>query len=239
MNKASGKKLTASQEDYLEAIWELIWVEGVARVSDIAERLDVSMPSVTGALKGLAKRELVEYTPHKYVTLTDRGMELARKISARHEMLREFLGDILELDEQPANDNACRIEHAVDEIVSRRLAYFVEFVSQDARARKFVDRFKGFCQQQEAVDGGESRDAGGEQAVTLADIKAGRKAKVIRVGAPVTAKRKFADAGVTDGSMVSVVRIAPLGDPIEIEVGGRTLAIHKTEAREIVVEEVA
>ncbi|HDY64776.1 MAG TPA: metal-dependent transcriptional regulator, partial [Phycisphaerae bacterium] len=49
-------KLTASQEDYLEAIWALIWKEGIARVGDIAEWLGVSTPSVIGALKTLAKR---------------------------------------------------------------------------------------------------------------------------------------------------------------------------------------
>ena len=72
MDRTIGKKLSASQEDYLEAIWALIWTEGIARVGDIADRLDVSTPSVTGALKSLAKHKLVEYTPHKYVTLTDR-----------------------------------------------------------------------------------------------------------------------------------------------------------------------
>ncbi len=73
-------KLTASQEDYLEAIWALIWKEGFARVGDIAEWLGVSTPSVIGALKTLAKRDLVEYSPHKYVTLSDVGMELAEKM---------------------------------------------------------------------------------------------------------------------------------------------------------------
>ena len=86
--------MTASQKDYLEAIWTLIWKEGIARVRHIADRPGVSMPSVSGKLKTPAERELVEYSRLKYVPLSDGGMVLAKKISARHGMLRKFLTDM-------------------------------------------------------------------------------------------------------------------------------------------------
>ncbi len=229
--------LTASQEDYLEAIWALIWAEGVARVSDIAERLNVSMPSVTGALKFLARLELVEYTPHKYVTLTNLGMELAEKISARHKMLKRLLTDVLAVDPDLADDNACRIEHAVDEIVSRRLGHFIEFLSHDAEASQLIDRFKAFCKQQEPVSGGRRVSGSKQKAMTLADIKPGRRAKILLLGEAATDQR-FAEIGLEEQSVVTVVRIAPLGDPIEIEIDGRMLAIHKAEAHQIKVEQL-
>ena len=231
-----GKKLSASQEDYLEAIWVLIWTEGGARVRDIADRLNVSTPSVVGALKALAKHDLVEYSPHKYVTLSDRGMELAQKVSARHEMLRKFLTDVLNVEYELADSNACRIEHAVDEVVSRRLDYFVEFVSQGASAEHLTKKFKGFCEQQELTEGDGPPGAGGKGSVTLTDIKPGQKGKILRLGgSPVTGER-LAEAGITRGSVVSVVRVAPLGNPIEIEVNGTRLAIRRTEAIDIEVE---
>ncbi len=238
MNTPTHGKLTASQEDYLEAIWALIWAEGVARVSDIADRLHVSMPSVTGALKTLAKRELAEYTPHKYVTLTDRGMELAERISARHKVLRKFLTDVLTVGNNIANSNACRIEHAVDEVVSERLRCFVEFLSQDAEASRLVEKFNDFCDRRERIRGGGPCGSRKELHVTLADIKVGQKAKIARIGGLAATGRRLAGLGITRDSVLSVVRVAPLGDPIEIEVGGNTLAVRRAEAMDVEVEKM-
>ena len=236
MNTENGrKKLTASQEDYLEAIWMLIWREGVARVRDIADWLGVSMPSVSGALKALAERKLVEYSPHKYVCLSDRGMELAEKILARHKMLRKFLTDVLNLDEQLADGNACRIEHAVDELVAQRLSYFVQFVAQNAEASQLAEQFKAFCRQQDPAEGDGPAAAKEKRSLTLADIKPGQKVKVLRLGGSAAASQRLAKAGITPGCVLSVLRVAPLGDPIEIEMGESKLAVRKAEAIDIMV----
>ena len=77
MVTAQSRRLTASLEDYLEAVLMLVRQKRVARVRDIAKRVGVGMPSVTTALKGLARRELVNHDPYEAVTLTDRGREVA------------------------------------------------------------------------------------------------------------------------------------------------------------------
>lgn len=242
------KKLTASQEDYLEAIWALIWKEGIARVHDIADRLGVSMPSVSGALKSLAKQELVEYTPHKYVILSDRGMELAGKISACHGMLRKFLTDVLGVEAELADSNACRIEHAVGEVVSRRLGYFVKFISDSPPAKQWREQFRAFCAKQEAAQppalaatpGAEvSPDAKEKGFVTLADIKPGQEARIVRLSGSAASGRRLTAMGVTPGSVVSVVRVAPLGDPIEVKAGQYSLSLRRAEARDVHVERLA
>lgn len=244
----SNKRPTASQEDYLEAIWALIWRDGVARVGDIAEWLGVSMSSVTGALKGLSQRRLVEYKPHKYVKLTDRGMELAEGISARHQMLRRFLTDVLGMKEELADRNACRIEHAVDDVVSQRLTWFVEFVSENPQGKQWVEQFSAYCAQMRAASGPgvtgtgvcETPIASGKErgTMTLADVKPGRRAKVIRVNVTAETNRRLAVMGVTRDEVLSVVRIAPLGDPIEVKVRGYSLSLRKGQARGIEVEEL-
>ena len=246
MSTSVERKLTASQEDYLEAIWSLIWKDGVARVSDIAGRLGVSTPSVSGALKGLVSRKLVEHTPHSYVKLTDRGMELAERVSARHSVLREFLTEVLGLSEELADRNACRIEHAVDEPVSQRLGRFVKFVSQDRRGKGWAKNFKAFCKRQEAAEakrlalsggkGGASARGKKGAAMTLADVKPGEKARIVRLGTTASTSRRLAVMGMTRDSVVSVVRIAPLGDPIEVKVRGYSLSLRKGQARRIEVE---
>jgi DtxR family Mn-dependent transcriptional regulator len=121
------KKLTASQEDYLEAILLLVREGRVARVRDIAAHVGVGKPSVTAALKTLAKRDLVNYDPYQYITLTDAGRMAAERVERRHHVLKDFLTEILGIDAATAEENACRMEHAVDQQVMRRLKAFAEF----------------------------------------------------------------------------------------------------------------
>ncbi|MFA6134023.1 MAG: metal-dependent transcriptional regulator [Phycisphaerae bacterium] len=139
----TAKALTRSLEDYLEAVLFLIRQGQVARVRDIARRLEVGMPSVTAALKSLTERGLVNYEAYQVVTLTDRGRELAEGVSQRHFLLRRFLTDILGLDGATAEANACRMEHAVDQDALTRLSRFVDFIHNCPRAgqtwlRQFV-----------------------------------------------------------------------------------------------------
>ena len=67
-------------EDYLEAILALERLHKVARAKDIAERLKVKRGTVTGALKSLAEKGMINYTPYSYITLTPKGSEIASEI---------------------------------------------------------------------------------------------------------------------------------------------------------------
>ena len=147
MTEQNNDKLTRSLEDYLEAILYLIRKGRVARVRDIAKRLGVGMPSVTVALKALSQRKLVNYDPYEVITLTDHGREVAEEISRRHFVLRRFLTDVLGLDGESAEANACRMEHAVDEALLERLIRFAEFLGSCPRAGEhWVHRFAESCQ---------------------------------------------------------------------------------------------
>ena len=126
--------LSASLEDYLEAIYHLVRENRVARVRDIAERLGVQMPSVTGALRSLAAKELVNHDPYSYVTLTPAGERIARDMVRRHEVLTGFLNDFLGLDLAAAERNACAMEHAIEPQVLDRLVAFVEGAGRPAKA---------------------------------------------------------------------------------------------------------
>jgi len=146
MGKPAGKRLTASLEDYLEAVLLLIRQGRVARVRDIAARLGVGMSSVTAALKALAERRLVNYDPYQVVTLTGRGRELAEGINRRHIALRRFLVEVLRLDGDLADANACRMEHAVDDALLDRLVRFGEFVHAcPLVSDNWLEKFGDFC----------------------------------------------------------------------------------------------
>ncbi len=134
-------RLTASQEDYLEAIAELIAVEGHAHTKDIAAKLGVKMPSVTGALRQLEKNGCIEYRTNYPVQLTAIGEELAQDIMCRHRVLKQFFIQALGFLPAKASETACQIEHLVDAGTIRRLGLFTEAVvtrTDAAGVRKFL-----------------------------------------------------------------------------------------------------
>jgi DtxR family transcriptional regulator, Mn-dependent transcriptional regulator len=121
--------LSASLEDYLEAILSLERVSRVARVSDIAGRLGVSRPSVTGALKSLGARNLVAHARYGHVTLTDEGARIAAEVERRHLAIRDFLTGVLGIPGDRAEATACKMEHVLEPEV---LSYFVDYAERQA-----------------------------------------------------------------------------------------------------------
>lgn len=127
----TGKALSASLEDYLEALLVLVRERGVARVRDIAERVGVSMPSVNTALKRLAEQGLVNHEPYEFIELTEAGVKAAERVDRRHRTLRRFLAQVLCLPEAVAEADACKMEHGLHPETVAQLQRFLEFM--DAR----------------------------------------------------------------------------------------------------------
>lgn len=126
--------LSESLEDYLETILDLEKTNKVARAKDIAEKLGVLRGSVTGALKTLAERDLINYAPYSYITLTAKGKTIAREINRRHTVIRTFLANVLLLEPEKAEANACRMEHAMDTAAINRLVQFIDYIQECPRA---------------------------------------------------------------------------------------------------------
>lgn len=245
-------ELTASQEDYLEVILNLIRQTGNARVRDIAERLNVAKSSVTVALRTLAKRNLVNYEPYQLISLTNDGQAAAERISRRHRGLSRFLQEVLDVHETIAEASACRIEHAVPDGLVRRLSCFAEFMSSnDIPAHSLPEVFRHYCSEQRRTgkcEGcnvtavGEPRnDTQGESSAmnqTLADLKPGEKAKILRVRGAAAENKRLMEMGLTRGADATVVRVAHMGDPVEVEVRGYNLSLRKAEAKTVEVEKV-
>ena len=88
--------LSSNMEDYLEAIFHISEEKQAARAKDIADRVQVNKSSVTGALRSLSEKGLVNYAPYDIITLTAKGKKLASEIVRRHEALKEFFIKILQ-----------------------------------------------------------------------------------------------------------------------------------------------
>ncbi|MCA9782577.1 MAG: metal-dependent transcriptional regulator [Candidatus Cloacimonetes bacterium] len=130
-NGKAGEDLTPSQEMYLKTIYLLCQENKVARVKDIAARLDVSMSSVNGGIKGLVARELCEHNRYGYVDLSEEGRALAMEVVNRHKVLTRFLRDVLGVDENVALNDACEMEHVVSSATLKRVIAFTNFVTQE------------------------------------------------------------------------------------------------------------
>ncbi len=138
-------KLSSQMEDYLETIYHLCREEGVARVKAIAGRLEVTNPSVVGAIRNLKRRQLVWQERYGYVRLTEEGEEIAGAITHRHEVLSSFFEKFLRLDSETASQDACKIEHAVSAETVRRLRSVAEFVESDPQINKeWLEKFTRF-----------------------------------------------------------------------------------------------
>lgn len=140
--------LSASLEDYLEVIFHLERSNRVARAKDIADQMNVQRASVTGALKSLVARGLINYSPYSYITLTPAGREIARDVIRRHKTLKEFFMGTLQLGAEEAEANACRVEHAIDPGAIERLVHFLEFMKICPRTGEdWYNGFARYCKQ--------------------------------------------------------------------------------------------
>lgn len=122
-------ELSENLEDYLEVILELEKTRKVARGKEIAQKLNIQPGSVTGALKTLDKKGLIHWEKYGYITLTRKGMRIAENITRRHEVIKDFLVNVLQIDRESADNTACRMEHAIDDTTMERLVSFIEYLN--------------------------------------------------------------------------------------------------------------
>jgi DtxR family transcriptional regulator, Mn-dependent transcriptional regulator len=144
-NISAEKPLTSVMEDYLEAIFDLDKEKRVVRVKDIAKRLGVKMPTVTSMLKTLSKRGLVHYEKYEYVELSDKGSEVGGEVHRKHVVLRRFLTDILNIDLNTADKEACKMEHALSSRTLDSITDFMAFIQACPRVGEdWLERFEEY-----------------------------------------------------------------------------------------------
>jgi DtxR family transcriptional regulator, Mn-dependent transcriptional regulator len=149
--------LSASLEDYIEAIYHIVGLKLVARSKEIASRLNVSRASVTEALRALAKKGLINYAPYEAITLTDEGKTVAEDVIFRHEALKEFFIKVLSIDSPIAEEGACKIEHTAPSEIISRMIQFTEFMQICPRGGDdMLHGFAEFCKKGKKQDSCES-----------------------------------------------------------------------------------
>jgi DtxR family Mn-dependent transcriptional regulator len=228
----SEHSLSESQEDYLEVILSIVAEEGAASISDIAGRKGVSMPSATAAVGRLAKLGLAEHDSYGKVELTRAGRRTAKSIARRHVLLERFLTDVLLVDPAVAEEDACTIEHHLSSETIKSIMAFFDFLGglPDGGREWLATLHRSISKK-----GDEELFLGD----TLNRVEPGEHTRVVRIVGPADLKRRLIEMGITKGSPLYVQRVAPLGDPMAVEVGGTSISLRKNEASQIVVERCA
>jgi Mn-dependent DtxR family transcriptional regulator len=119
------KKSHESAEDYLENILILRERNGNVRSIDIVNEMNYSKPSISIAMKKLRSEGLVEMDLNGYITLTESGEEIAQRIYSRHKLLEKVLVAI-GVDSETASEEACRIEHDINDDTYNKINAFYE-----------------------------------------------------------------------------------------------------------------
>jgi len=141
-------RLSATLENYLEAIFRLEQEKHFARVRDISAALHVAKSAVTTALQSLSEKGLVNYEPYEPVTLSAEGRQKAGRIVLRHRVIEDFLRNVLGVDADRADSIACGMEHVIDRDALDRFVCFLAFVGRRRKeGESWLDEFRRFIRE--------------------------------------------------------------------------------------------
>jgi len=117
--------LTHSAAHYLMTIKELLEANGYARVTDVAKQLNITRGSCSISLKALKKRGFVAEDSNRFLRLSPEGLRLAEMVERNDELLEKFFRDVLGMDPDQAEVDACKIEHLLSIEASIQLENFI------------------------------------------------------------------------------------------------------------------
>ena len=138
-------EITHSAAHHLMAIEDLVNRFGYARVSDIARELGITRGSVSISLRPLKEAGLVLQDENRHVRLSEDGHALVLAIKSKRELVRRLLCEVLGVDPEQAEIDACKTEHLVSNDAARRIVSFLRFVDQNPdAARSFFAAWKKF-----------------------------------------------------------------------------------------------
>ncbi|NLN27256.1 MAG: transcriptional regulator MntR [Firmicutes bacterium] len=146
---------TSTAEDYLERIYALIQEKGYARVSDIAEALQVSPSTVTRMVQKLDEQDLLTYEKYRGLSLTEEGERVGRAIHKRHKALEAFLSLLGIRDRETIEQDIEGIEHHLSPNTLHRLTQLVDFFESEPELHA---RYVEFRNRMDAAEG-KARDA--------------------------------------------------------------------------------
>lgn len=131
--------ITKSLEDYIEYIYTSLSNGEELKAIDIAKKFNISRASVSEALIRLCELGLVIYEGRKGIIVTEKGEIEAKRVIKKHQILLNFFNKTLNIEFEKASDNACKIEHVIDDDVVSILEKFNQFSDKNNLKKDFVE----------------------------------------------------------------------------------------------------
>lgn len=131
--------ITKSLEDYIEYIYTSISNDKDLKAIDIAKKFNISRASVSEALIRLCELGLVIYEGRKGIIVTEKGEIEAKRVIKKHQILLNFFNKTLNVEYEKASDNACKIEHVIDDDVVSILEKFNQFSDKNNLKKDFME----------------------------------------------------------------------------------------------------
>jgi DtxR family Mn-dependent transcriptional regulator len=202
---------TIAVQDYLKAIHSLGGAEKVVSPLDIAMRLKVRSPSVTGMLKRLAEAGWIEYEPGRGARLTGTGLREARRVVRRHRLVELFLHRVLGLDWSEVDAEAEALEHAISPRLEQAIAAHLGEPLEDPHGHPIPTQEGQLA----------PRDLH-----SLSSFRPGQRILVREVQDDNPQRlRRWSELGLTPGATAVVLSYQPLDDVYELEVDGKVVRV--------------
>jgi DtxR family Mn-dependent transcriptional regulator len=198
-------------QDYLKAIHSLGGAERTVSPVDIADRLQVRAPSVTGMLKRLAESGWIDYEPRCGASLTPLGITEARRVIRRHRLIELFLTRVLGLDWSEVDAEAEALEHAISPRLEQAIAAHLGEPLEDPHGHP-IPTAEGAMARREL------------QPLTAFAVGQSARIREARDDSPERLRR-WQTLGLIPGATVRILGHQPLDDIYELQVGGRVVAL--------------
>jgi DtxR family Mn-dependent transcriptional regulator len=215
--------VSESMEQYLDVIYHLEDGGSPVTTSALADSLGISRGSVSEMIRKLAKRGLVHHEPYGTIRLTDEGRQRIQLLSRRQRLWEVFLFERLGLGWDQVFAEACRLEHATSELVTEKLAEFLDHPEH--------------CPHGYPIPLPDGEPATRPALPSLADLEPGQKGQIACItGRRPEVLRYLTDLGLVPGAIVKVEDKAPFGGPITLRIGEASRAIALEIALTIMIE---
>lgn len=126
-------RINEATENYLEAILILEEKDTQVRMSDVAKMLKVSKPSVNKAMGVLKDAGYILHQKYGTILLTDEGREYAQKVYNRHKLFKRFFVEVLKVEEEIAEEEACHMEHCISDSTMEKLNAFLTQIMDEKK----------------------------------------------------------------------------------------------------------
>jgi DtxR family transcriptional regulator, Mn-dependent transcriptional regulator len=199
---ATDESFSSSVGDYVKAVWDLEGI-GTASTKDVATRLSISPASVTNMFARLQDMGLVEYERYRGAMLTDRGRKEALRLVRRHRLIETFLLEHLGYDWQEVHEEAERLEHAVSDGFTERLAEFLGHPDHDPHGDR-IPSAEGTLEPDDSF--------------LLSEVVAGRRVVISKVSDEDASRLDYlGDRKLVPGRMLTVWEARSLDSVVTVE----------------------